>query len=334
MPQLATLTRQPNQSVRFDSLDLNLLRVFEALMEERSATRAGSRLGLTQSAISHALNRLRYVLRDELFVRGPEGMQPTERAAEIAPRLRQGLLQLQIALSPSEFVPQQTDRRFTIACTEYAGAVIIPSLIARLRREAPHASLSILPSNQGVAETLRCGRADLASGRFRRFPDWFERETLLQENRIWCLGADNPAATGELTLERLAQLPHLVIAATGEDERAIEGYVVDHGLERLVTRNDAGVLQGALAARGLRREIAVTTPHFLAALAAVSHSDIAALLPRRLANSFAGLYRLALFDPPYQSPPFEVMSLWHRENGDQPAIAWLRQLLREVAAEL
>ena len=130
MPQLATSMRQPNQSVRFDSLDLNLLRVFEALMDERSATRAGTRLGLTQSAISHALNRLRYVLKDELFVRGPDGMQPTERAAEIAPRLRQGLLQLQLALSPSEFIPERTDRRFTIACTEYAGAVIIPPLIA------------------------------------------------------------------------------------------------------------------------------------------------------------------------------------------------------------
>jgi DNA-binding transcriptional LysR family regulator len=334
MPQLATSMRQPNQSVRFDNLDLNLLRVFEALMEERSATRAGSRLGLTQSAISHALNRLRYVLKDELFVRGPDGMQPTERAAEIAPRLRQGLLQLALALAPSEFVPERTDRRFTIACTEYAGAVIIPALIARLRQEAPHASLSILPSNQGVAETLRCGRADLAIGSFRRFPDWFESETLLQDNRVWVLSADNPAATGELTLERLAELPHLVIAATGEDERAIEGYVVEHGLERLVTRSDAGVLQGALAARGLRREIAVTTPHFLAALAAVSQSDIAALLPRRLATAFVGRYRLALFEPPYPSPPFDLMSLWHREHGDQPAIAWLRRILREVANEL
>jgi DNA-binding transcriptional LysR family regulator len=314
MPQLATVTRHSNRSVRFDSLDLNLLRVFEALIEERSATRAGTRLGLTQSAISHALNRLRYVLKDELFVRGPEGMQPTERAAEIAPRLRQGLLQLQLALAPSEFVPQQTDRRFTIACTEYAGAVIIPAFVARLREKAPHASLSILPSNQGVAETLRCGHADLAIGSFRRFPDWFECEPLLLEKRVWVLSAANPTAREELTLERLAELPHLVVAATGEDERAIEGYVVDHGVERLVTRSDAGVLQGALAA--------------------VSQSDIAALLPQRLATAFMGRYGLALFEPPYASPPFEVMSMWHRENGDQPAIVWLRALLREVAAEL
>src|ERR1700732_1215728 len=106
--------------IHHNNLDLNLLRVFEALMDERSATRAGGRLGLTQSAISHALNRLRHVLKDELFVRGPDGMQPTERAAEIAPRLRHGLAQLQLALAPSEFVPASTDRRFTITCTEYA----------------------------------------------------------------------------------------------------------------------------------------------------------------------------------------------------------------------
>ena len=334
MPQLATLSRQSNQTVRFDSLDLNLLRVFEALMEERSATRAGSRLGLTQSAISHALNRLRHVLKDELFVRGPDGMQPTERAAEIAPRLRQGLLQLQLALAPSEFVPERTDRRFTIACTEYAGAVIVPPVIERLRERAPHASLVVLPSNAGVAETVRSGRADLAIGSFRRFPDWFESEPLLNENRVWVMSADNPASGGELTLERLAELPHLVVVATGEDERAVEGYVVDHGVERLVTRSDAGVLQGALAARGLRRDIAVSTPHFLAALAAVSRSDIAALLPRRLATGLMGCYNLVLFDPPYEAPSFQVMSLWHRENGDQPAIAWMRKLLREVAAEL
>ena len=87
-------------SVHIASLDLNLLRVFDALVEEKSATRAGERLGLSQSAISHALSRLRYVLNDELFVRGPDGMQATERAAEIAPRLRQGLLQLELALAP------------------------------------------------------------------------------------------------------------------------------------------------------------------------------------------------------------------------------------------
>lgn len=321
-------------AIHFDALDLNLLRVFEALIEERSATRAGARLGLTQSAISHALNRLRYVVKDELFVRGPDGMQPTERAAEIAPRLRHGLAQLQLALAPSEFVPATTDRHFTMTCTEYAAAVLLPGLISRLRCEAPHATLNVLPSNHGVAESLRSGRADLAIGSFRRVPDWLDGELLFTDTRVWVLSVDHPAAREELTLERLAELPHLVIAATGEDERAIEGYVLDHGLERLVTRSDIGLLQGALAARGLRRTVAVTTPHFVAALASVTQSDIAALIPRRLAAALIGLYRLVMFEPPYMSPPFEMMALWHREHGEQAAVVWLRQLLREVAADL
>jgi DNA-binding transcriptional LysR family regulator len=261
-------------------------------------------------------------------------MQPTERAAEIAPRLRQGLLQLQLALAPIEFDPETTDRRFTITCTEYAGAILLPVVIARLRERAPYASLNILPSNLGVADALRSGRADLAIGSFRRAPEWFESESLLTETRVWVMSATHPAAREELTLERLTALPHLVIAASGEDEHAIDGYVADNGLERLVTRNDPGSLQGALAARGLRRTIAVTTPHIVAALAAAAQSDIAALLPRRLATAFMGRFQLALFEPPYPSPPFEIMSLWHREHGDQPAIVWLRNLLREIAADL
>src|SRR5260370_19097903 len=134
----------------FELLDLNLLRVFEALIEERSATRAGSRLGLTQSAISHALNRLRYVMKDELFVLGPDGMQPTERATEIPPRLRQGLLQLQLALAPSEFAPERSDRRFTLTCTEYARAVLMPTLIARLTEAAASTPPHTLPNHLGV----------------------------------------------------------------------------------------------------------------------------------------------------------------------------------------
>jgi DNA-binding transcriptional LysR family regulator len=148
------------------------------------------------------------------------------------------------------------------------------------------------------------------------------------------LNCDHPAGQGELTLERLASLSHLIISATGEDEHAVNGYVMDHGLERLVTRSEIGLLQGALAAHGLRRVIGLTTPHFMAALAVVSRSDMAAPLPRRLAAAFAEQYRLKLFDPPYPSPPFDIMALWHRDHGSEPAIAWLRGVVREAAAGL
>src|SRR5579872_1934927 len=113
-------------NVHFQALDLNLLRLFDALSEERSVTRAGARLGLTQSAVSHALNRLRHALQDELFVRGPEGMQPTARAQEIAPRLRQGLHQLQLALDPAAFDPADTERRFSLAVGAYTATVLMP----------------------------------------------------------------------------------------------------------------------------------------------------------------------------------------------------------------
>jgi DNA-binding transcriptional LysR family regulator len=321
-------------NIHFGALDLNLLRVFDALIEERSVTRAGERLGLTQSAISHALSRLRYVLDDDLFVRGAEGMQPTRRASEIAPRLRQGLLQLQLALTPADFVPEETSRRFTVICGEYVGAIFVPALVARLREAAPRAEIRIRPSNRGVAEPLVAGRADLAIGSFRRIPEWFAAESLFEETRVWVLSDRHPAAWQELTLERLAELPHIIISATGEDEQAVAGYVVDHGLERLVMRSEVGLLQGALAARGLTRVIGLTTPHFLAALAVVSHSDMTAPLPRRLAAAFAGAYRLKLFEPPYASPPFEIMALSHREHGNEPAILWLRDLVRRVASEL
>ncbi len=321
-------------SVHFNSLDLNLLRVFDALIEERSVTRAGERLGLTQSAISHALNRLRFMLNDDLFVRVADGMRPTPRASEIAPRLREGLLQLQLALDPAEFLPERTDRRFTVACTEYVGTVLMPRFIARVRALAPNAELRIRPSNMGVAEVLLAGRVDLAIGSFRRVPEPFVYEPLFQETRVWVVSADHPSARGELTLECLASLSHVIISSTSEDEQAVNGYVTEHGLERLVTRSEVGLLQGALAARGLRRVIGLTTPHFLAALAVVSQSDMAAPLPRRLAAAFADRYHLRLFDPPYTSPPFEIMALWHRNHGNEPAIAWLRTVLREVAAGL
>ena len=206
--------------------------------------------------------------------------------------------------------------------------------IARLRAQAPNAELRIRPSNMGVTEALLAGRIDLAIGSFRRVPEPFVCEPLFQETRVWVLSADHPAAGAELTLERLASLSHLIISATGEDEYAVNGFVSDHGLERLVTRSEVGLLESALAARGLRRLVGLTTPHFPAALAVVSQSDMAAPLPRRLAAAFAERYRLKLFEPPYTSPPFDIMALWHRDHGEDRAVAWLRGVLREVAAGL
>jgi DNA-binding transcriptional LysR family regulator len=318
--------------INFSAIDLNLLRVFDALVEERSVTRAGERLGLTQSAISHALNRLRHVLHDELFVRGAEGMQPTVRASEIAPRLRHGLHQLQVAIAPAAFVPGETERRFTIACPDHVTGALMPRLMVRLRREAPRATLRVHPSNLGVAEPLDSGLVDVALGTFRRIPERFASEILFRDAMVWVVREDHPLAHGTVTLERLAEVPHLVLAGTADDAHAVDGFIVEHGLERQITRDDAGALHGALAVRGLHRTIGLTLPHSLAAPRVVAESDLAALLPRCLAVASAARFRLKLFEPPYPSPPIELRALWRRDQGDHPAIAWLRTLVREVAA--
>jgi DNA-binding transcriptional LysR family regulator len=319
--------------IHFAALDLNLLRVFDAMAEEANVTRAGARLGLTQSAVSHALGRLRHLLQDELFVRGPDGMQPTARAQEIAPRLRQGLHQLQVALTPAAFVPAETRRRFTIAAGPYICTTLIPAAMALIGREAPGAELRLRQLGPGVGDDLQTGRVDLAIGGFGAAGSRFEKETLFHETTVWVLRADHPAArSGKLTLEALAKLPHAILAGAEED-RMIDGRVSEGGLERRVAWADDGALEKALSGR-VTRTISLTTQDAISALAVASRTDMAALAPRRLASAFAEQYGLKLFEPPYRSPPSTIEAIWRRDLTESAPIDWLRGRLRAAAAEL
>jgi len=320
--------------IHFQALDLNLLRLFDALAEERSVTRAGARLGLTQSAVSHALNRLRHVLQDELFVRGPDGMRPTARAEEIAPRLRHGLDQLQQALAPASFTPAETQRQFTIAAGAYTCTLLMPGVVARVRRAAPACELRLVRLGETLGDDLLSGRIDLAISVFGRSADHFAREPLFGDSMVWALRADHPAAQGPtLALETLAGLAH-VITGTSEQTRAVEGRIYEKGLVRRVVWDDGGAFEGALAGRGLRRTIGLTVQDAQSALAIVSRSDMAALTPGRLARSLAGQYGLKLVDPPYASPPIAIDALWRSDLSEAPSLEWLRVQLRAAAAEL
>ena len=321
------------QDIHFPSLDLNLLRVFDALADELSVTRAGARLGLSQSAVSHALSRLRLVLEDPLFVRGSDGMRPTARAREIAPRLRQGLVQLQEALSPSAFNPAETSRCFTIAAGAYVCGVLMPEVMSLIRAEASAAELRLHGVDESVGDDLESGRTDIAIGGFGRASPRFDREVLFSETGVWAVSARHPAAAAEhLSLKALADLPQ-VIMAVGQD-RAIDGRITDGGLERWVIWDERGALEEALAKIGRSRTIAMTAQDPLSALAIVSRTDMAALVPRRLATAAAQQYDLKLFDPPYRSPSIDIEALWRRDLGPSPALDWLRSRLREAAARL
>lgn len=315
--------------IHFTSLDLNLLRVFAALLEEGGVTPAAKRLGLTQSAISHALGRLRHVLGDPLFVRTGAGMRPTPRALELGARIAPALRQLQAALEPAEFDPLQTRRRFTLAASGYVCTVLMPELLARLGREAPGAGIVVRSVSGSLVEGLDTGRLDLAIGGFGRAPDRFGKQRLLEDDLVWVMDAQQPVGPEGLTLERLAALPHLVVGES-DDPQAGGETVMDHGLERRVLLNGGAAFQEALAARGLSRTIGLSLPDGHSAVAVLPGTAMAALLPRRLAGYFAGPLGLKGFDPPHAAPAIEIAMVWSKDQ-DSPAAAWFRNVVQAAA---
>ena len=317
------------REVHFQSLDLNLLRVFDALAEERSVTRAGERLGLTQSAVSHALNRLRYALEDELFLRGPDGMKPTPRASEIWPELRRGLLQLQHAVAPTEFDPSDAERVFNLAASSYTGEVLLPHLAARVRVEAPKVQLNVRGLDAGVAEALEAGRLDLVIGVFGRVAEVFSRETLFEERLVWAVRADHPAMMTEDPVRALQKLP-LVVLTPGDE--GVESDRAHRLLERRVLWDELTNDRAPLG-RDARARVRVTVDNAHAALAMVGSSDLVGLAPRRLAQARCEALNLKLLEAPGLGPGTAVEAIWRTDQSSHPALTWLRARLVEAAMD-
>ena len=313
--------------------DLNLLRVFDVLLEERNVTRAGARLGLTQSAVSHALNRLRYSLGDELFVRGPSGMQPTARALEMGPQVHAALNQLQAALTYPDFDPATSERRFTVSAGVYACGVLAPPVVGRLAHDAPLAELALVAQTPDVLERLDARRLDFLIGSVITAPERFGRDTILTETLSWVVRAGHPLAQAQpVDLEMLVSVPHVVIAKSPPG--LSEEDVSPHSLVSQASWEDAGAFDAALAAEGLSRRIGVRVPDTYSALAIASRSEMAALIPRRLALLSAQSGRVELIEPPYPSPSVEMNMIYLKERLNEPAIAWMRELILRVAAGL
>jgi len=315
------------------NLDLNLLRVLDVMLEEQSVTRTGSRLGLSQSAVSHALNRLRYMLGDELFVRRPTGMQPTQRAMDMGPQVHAALTQLQAALAPADFDPATSDRRFTLAAGAFVTALLAPPLVNALVQAAPMTELLIAEPSPDIVDHLDARRVDFTIGSVLSAPERFTYETIVTERLAWVVRAGHPLLDGRtIDLKALASVPHLVISASSGDqtgERDWRRTVVNRP-----TWEDAGALETVLAQAGLSRRIGATVPDAFAAMAITAQTNMTALLPRRLALLSAQRGVLQLIEPPYDSPTVDVTLLYLRERMAEPAIAWMRDLIRNVAATL
>lgn len=292
-------------AVNLRSVDLNLLVVLDALLEERSATRAAARLHVTQSAVSNALARLRSLFDDPLLVRTPHGFTLTARATQLAPELSRLLHQTSSLLAPA--AQAAPDRTFTIACTDAVGVVLLPALLPRLgSRRLRFVSLDYEIGSSG----LQTGDVDLLIGLPPTTPRGCRGE-LVYEDALQCVVRDqHPRVRRQLTLTTYAALSHVEVALFGRaDER------VDR----------------ALARKGLTRTIALLVSHFSSIPVAIAASDHVAVLSERLAHAYAQPFGLRVFPPPLRLPPLKVQQYWHRRAEHDPALSELRRAIREAA---
>jgi DNA-binding transcriptional LysR family regulator len=313
-----------NATVNLSGVDLNLLHVFDALMTERSVTRAGQRVGLTQPAVSNALGRLRQVFDDELFIKTANGMVPTARAEALAMPIRAALETIRTALSANgAFTPETSERTFTLGMNDYVEFTLLPSLMHELRRVAPGIRLHVRATNRVTGlEALDTAAVDLAIGSFPAIKSWHRSESLFSENWV-CVGCDCNSMlpqSDQITLDAYLAGPHLVVTSREESGNA-DGLLGD--------------FDDLLRRRGLpNRRVVATIPHFLAAPFVIERTPLLATMEERLARRHLGHLGLRLFKLPFEVASFEVVQVWHRRDEADPGHRWLRTRIETLAADI
>ncbi|MET4388754.1 DNA-binding transcriptional LysR family regulator [Bradyrhizobium sp. F1.4.3] len=299
--------------LRLGAVDLNLLSVFDAVMRERSTTRAGQSLGLSQPAVSHALGRLRHMLKDELFVRGPHGMVPTPRAEQLSVPIRAAIDGLRQALEPDEFDPAKATASFNIAVDNYAAIVLVAPIAAAVARLAPGVRLDFRPSGTlNVIDLLDRSELQLAIGPSDTAAERFTQRRLIQDDFVLVMRKNHPLAKDrEISREKLAAAAQLEISSArfGSD----------------------AALGGAEPSRPHRRPV-VRAP-ILSAARILATSDLVAVLPSRVAINMAHGGELALRQLARSPKSIATSMIWPRRLDNQPAHAWLRHVITDVTAD-
>jgi DNA-binding transcriptional LysR family regulator len=315
----------PDSATPFNlrTFDLNLLKVFDEVMAERSLTKAAKRLALTQPAVSNALRRLREALGDELLVRKGRSLQPSVRALELWPSVREALGSLQASLAPSVFNPATADNSFVLAMADATAAELMPGLVAVLGAEAPDVSLRVLPlTTRDPRKLLDEGQADLAIGHFpAALADLTARaqvgetvsflyQRLFQGEYVCVMREGHPFASGPLTLNRYCSARHLLVSFSG---RAF------------------GFVDEALALEGRARRVVLTVNQFFTAGKVVANSDLLTVLPRHFISVTGFADQLVQRELPFEVPVIHVDAVWHHRQDNNSAHAWLRAKVLALA---
>lgn len=312
-------------------VDLNLFRVFDALMLHRSVRDASQLLSVSPSAVSHALNRLRETIGDQLFIPGESGMEPTRRALELAAAVREGLENFALALTAKPFVPTEAVRTFRIAASDNTSVIILPLLVKRLVKSAPQVDLRVFPLNRlDVARQLQRGEIDLVIGWFGELPDGMRRTTLFREQEAIVVRTGHPLTQDKVTKEKLFEYSHVVVELTGTEEHTADGFMNDKGFARRVWIERA-LLEFQDKKIDLVGRVAVCVPHFAAVPPLLQATDMLATLPRRLALWTAAHFPLVLLDLPYAPKTVDVEMVCDQGADRDSGLQWL---IGEMAASM
>ena len=309
--------------LNFRTLDLNLLRVFDEVMTERSLTRAARKLSLTQPAVSNALRRFRDVVGDELIKRSGQSMAPTPRALALWPAVREALRALQEVLTPSTFVPAQANTTFVLAMADATAAQLMPGLIEVMDRDAPGVSIRVVPlTTRDPRRLLEKEEADLAIGYFpAAFADLtareqagesvaFSHQRLYSGEYVCVMRRGHPLADAPLTLDRYCAARHLLVSFSGRP---------------------FGFVDAALAVHGRERRIVLTVNQFFTAGKVVTHSNLLTVLPRHFVGVTGMADQLLLRELPFAVPTVHVDALWHHRLHRAGAHQWLRATILTLA---
>jgi DNA-binding transcriptional LysR family regulator len=312
-------------TANFRTLDLNLLRVFDEVMAERSLTRAARNLSLTQPAVSNALRRLRETLGDDLVVRSGQGMTPTPRALVLWPTVREALRQLQTTLSPGDFEPAKAHTTFVLAMADATAAELMPHLVGALELDAPGVSLRVMPlTTRDPRRLLDEESVDLAIGHFpsvladlvvrAQSGDGvpFAHQRLYSGEYVCVMRKGHPLASGPFTLNRFCAARHMLVSFSGRP---------------------FGFIDESLAAIGRKRQIVLTVNQFFTAGRVVANSNLLTVLPKHFVGVTGIADELVQRPLPFDVAPVNVDAVWHRRVDAQSAHVWLRQAVLHSASQ-
>ena len=311
-------------AANFRTLDLNLLRVFDEVMVERSLTRAARNLSLTQPAVSNALRRLRETLGDDLVVRSGQGMAPTPRALALWPTVREALRQLQASLAPGGFEPASASTTFVLAMADATAAELIPGRVDTLEQQAPGVSLRVVPlTTRDPRRLLDEEAVDLAIGHFpsvladlvvrAQSGDGvaFGHQRLYDGEYVCVMRKGHALAAGPLTLNRFCAARHMLVSFSGRPY---------------------GFIDESLATIGRKRQIVLTVNQFFTAGRVVANSNLLTVLPRHFVGVTSIADQLVQRPLPFDVAPVNVDAVWHRRVDAQSAHVWLRKAVQRSAA--